>query len=187
VTANLKALGLIWTSADDLPRERGKRVHLATQYDDEGTLDRQSVAAEDLPYLAAWIKFKSDTGFVIEAIEETVFDEVLGVGGTIDRRGFFPNHRKFPKIPAIVDIKAGQVQPYVRLQTVGYGHAWISQMWRSPSSRSKWFLRCAVGLRPNGKYFIRWFDLKDWHRDLNDWRAVVRAANWKRLNGLEAA
>jgi hypothetical protein len=175
----LKSLGLVWNGNDEVPMDRGTRIHVATAYDDEGSLDEASVKVDDLPYLKAWRRFRRETGFVVESIEERVWDESLGVGGTIDRRGTFPNHPRFKKFKAIVDIKAGQIQPFVRLQTAGYGHGWLAQH-AGTKLKFGWFVRCAVGLRPNGNYFIKWYGLEDWHKDLTDWRAVVRAAHWKR-------
>lgn len=66
--------------------ERGTAAHEATALDDRGLLDEESVDPEIAGYLAAWRRFRRETGFVPELIEHRV--AVPGMyAGTLDRFG----------------------------------------------------------------------------------------------------
>src|SRR5258705_10213940 len=53
---------------------RGSVVHAITQLDDENDLDEESVDPSLTGWLEAHRKFKRETGFVPDAIEESVFN-----------------------------------------------------------------------------------------------------------------
>lgn len=66
--------------------ERGRRVHLAIQYDIEGTLDEESVLPEDRPYLEAARRAVIELGLAIrpDEVEKLVINPALGYGTAID-------------------------------------------------------------------------------------------------------
>jgi hypothetical protein len=49
----------------EIARDRGTRVHKATELDDAGTLDMDSVTEDIAGYLRAWQQFKRDRGVVV--------------------------------------------------------------------------------------------------------------------------
>lgn len=93
---------------------RGSAVHLACQYLDEGTLDWRSVEPEHVPYVRAWQLFRDESGFVVDAAEERVFNRV-GYGGKLDRRGRLRDGSR-----AVLDLKTGCIMPATRLQLAAY-------------------------------------------------------------------
>jgi hypothetical protein len=89
VTQIIKPIGpdfsMVAPDVLEAKRHLGVVVHEACQYDDEGDLDDDSVPAEIDPYLAAWRKFKADTGAVILENERQLFHPTLRFAGTLDR------------------------------------------------------------------------------------------------------
>lgn len=119
VTRLLKWAGLIdetWFS--DWHGERGRLIHLACQYYDEGTLDMSSVHPEIAGYLESYIKWREAGRHIkILEIEAPVFNEGCWYAGTLDRAVAIDDN------PAIIDIKSGAYQPWHGLQLVGYQYA----------------------------------------------------------------
>lgn len=104
-------------SAETLDHKRrlGQMVHRACELDDLGTLDESTVDPRIAPYLAAWRRFRADTGFVPTLIEERGYSREHGYGGTLDRVGEIANAL------SIVDIKiVAKLTPVTALQTAGY-------------------------------------------------------------------
>lgn len=65
--------------------ERGTAAHLATELDDAGTLDPDSISDEIRPYLEAWRAFKRERGAVILESEKKVYSLTHRYAGTLDR------------------------------------------------------------------------------------------------------
>lgn len=66
-------------------RELGTAVHLACELDDDDDLDEDSVPGAVAPYLAAWRRFKADTGAEVLANERKLVHTSLHYAGTLDR------------------------------------------------------------------------------------------------------
>ena len=66
-------------------RDLGTRVHEACHYFDEDDLDEDTIEADVEPYLAAWIKFRTESGARVLMCEQRVFDPLLRFAGTMDR------------------------------------------------------------------------------------------------------
>jgi hypothetical protein len=148
---------------------RGSAVHHACHLDDEGDLDESTVEPEHHGYLSAWRKFKAESGFVPEVIEQPAYSIAYGYAGIPDRIGAF---RPAP-LPAIVDLKTGAIQPSVRWQLAAYAH-----LHSILPHRPGVFKRIAVRLMPSGAYVVKFFSRADLARDflvfasaLNVWRA----------------
>ena len=90
VTQILKPIGPDFTMvpADVLEAKRqlGTAAHLACELDDDDDLDELTLAEALQPYVAAWRKFKADTGALVLDNERQLFHASLGFAGTIDRR-----------------------------------------------------------------------------------------------------
>lgn len=67
--------------------EMGRAVHLATQYDDQGTLAIDSVSDDVFGYLLAWRKFRAAFDFKPDRIEEPNVNAALCFGTVLDREG----------------------------------------------------------------------------------------------------
>ena len=98
VTQILSAEGFIDTRFyDDWSRDRGKQIHKATHYDDLGELDEDTLDPVIVPYLQAWRKFKTESGFVSNLIETPVINTLFGYAGTPDRMGIFKHATGFTR------------------------------------------------------------------------------------------
>lgn len=143
VTQALTEAGLIdarWFNED--AALRGTYVHQAILLDHEGDLEEESLDPVLGPYFKAYRKFRSETGFVVEACEERLFDELLGVAGTLDLRGRFGSSPD-SRLINIVDIKTGTVPSHVGYQTAGYVRL-------SPVGQA--YARWCLNLRADGTY-----------------------------------
>jgi hypothetical protein len=101
-------------------RERGQKVHLATELDDKGSLDPDSVSDEIRPYLEAWRAFKRDRGVVVLEIEARVYNAAHGYAGTLDRVIGIPEQGDY-----LIDVKAtASIKAAVGPQTAAYKEAY---------------------------------------------------------------
>ncbi len=93
---------------------RGRLIHLATQYYDNGELDEDSVDLQIKGYFAGYLKFLSDTGFKPTLIEEKLFHSVYIYAGKIDRIG------PLNGLEVLIDLKSGQKARVDELQGAAY-------------------------------------------------------------------
>lgn len=140
VTGILKRCGLI----DDrfyTPQssERGSTVHELCHLSDMGVLDEGTVDARLAGYLAGWRRFLVDTGFVVHTSEKPMVNETWGFGGTPDKIGMAHGENW------ILDIKTGDIAPWVKYQLAGYEMLWMPDG-NTPHER------VALKLNSNGTY-----------------------------------
>ena len=174
VTQILEDVGIIDYS--QIPSEtqeealaRGRRVHIATQYDDEGELDDSTVAESDLPYLEAWRKFRAESGFTPSLIEYRSYNSTHGFAGTLDRTGWYGSNGRGADV--LLDVKSGSAENWVRLQLSAYCSFF-------PSPRS--FRRVCVELRKDGSYRTYEFPCREWESDFNRFLAALEVYRMKR-------
>lgn len=108
VTQLLKAAGQIDdTWYQPAGTERGSAVHDATAAIDNGDLDLSAfIDADYYPYVAAYMKFKEDTGVEILDVEKRVHHPAMGYAGTLDRIGII-NGQKM-----LFDLKTGKAKSF---------------------------------------------------------------------------
>lgn len=124
---------------------RGTWVHRATELIDEDDLDWSTVPAEYEGYCTAWQRFRDETGFVPDLIEERVFSKRHWYAGTLDRAGRFEGIRAKA---CVLDIKTtAALHPVVALQTAAYQAALPTAL-----SRKLYRDRYTVQLRADGTY-----------------------------------
>jgi hypothetical protein len=120
VTQIIYAAGLVsdqwWT---DEARERGRIVHAASHFADEGDLAIDTVEEKYRPYLNAWERFKIEAHFTPELIEHRIWHPAWGYCGTLDRTGRFDGGGR-----ALIDLKTssghGKPEDWWPLQLAGY-------------------------------------------------------------------
>lgn len=96
----------------------GSAVHKATDLDDYGELDEKSLHPAIKPYLEAYRKFKVESGFSPDKIEQMVYSPAHGYIGTYDRIGTTGTKS------ALIDFKTGLTDPLcVGPQTAAYEYA----------------------------------------------------------------
>ncbi|MBW2646974.1 MAG: hypothetical protein JRE23_12535 [Deltaproteobacteria bacterium] len=146
--------------AEEYHLTRGKYAHLATELYDKGELDESTIDDTILPYLEAWRKFRTETGFVPEEIELKLYSETLRFAGTLDRIGTLGTDK------ILLDIKTGAGFGMARYQTAGYEILY-----------GKKLKRYGVLLTAEGKYKIQPFKDKT---DGNVFRACLTVYNVKK-------
>lgn len=172
VTQILQSAGLInysYLPPDDRERmmARGRAVHTATHFDDEGDLDEATISAEVGGYLEGWRKFRRDAAFIPELIEYRGCNQKLRFAGTLDRTGGSGNHVG-PKW--LVDLKTGTALPFVALQLAAY-----ASFFGHPGA----FRRLSVELHPDGTYRLDEFRCADFARDFGIFQSALAIHLWK--------
>jgi hypothetical protein len=81
--------------------DRGRIIHLACQYEDQGGVEEDSIDAVVVPYYQAYRKFKADTGFSPEIIEGRYYHKTYQYAGTLDRVGILNGKT------VLIDLKSG--------------------------------------------------------------------------------
>lgn len=103
--------------------ERGKAVHLAAQFDDEGDLDEESLDPIVRPYLDAYRRWRVKCAPRFLGIELMVWGEHDGLQfcGTIDRVALIEDRL------AVLDLKTGSPRPEHAAQVAAYAVAYTQQ------------------------------------------------------------
>ena len=166
VTQVLEDVGIIDFSR--VPKEtrepalmRGRIVHAATQFDDEafigvGTpLDESTVTDENMGYVRAWRRFRSEKKFRPELIEYQQYNQQRGYAGTLDRTGFFEDA---PQQKYIIDLKTGSAEWWVRIQLSAYAAFF---------DHPRTFKRLCIELHADGTWKPYLFDERSWQGDFN--------------------
>lgn len=152
----------------EMALERGRLVHLATHYDDEGTLDEVTIDPILMPYVEAWRAFRANTAFTPSEIEKRGYNDKQRFAGTLDRIGTFPGC----PTSFLVDIKCGIYPPWVRWQLAAY-----ASFMENPRS----YIRLCVGLKKDGTYDARHeFPASEWWGDYQDFLCMKRVAEIRR-------
>lgn len=167
VTQYLHMAGIIdprWYTEE--ARERGEKVHLITELNDQGTLDMNTVDPRLAGYLWAWQTFKEEALFDPILVEPLFGNPVYRYVGKPDRLG---------KVRGIdlwlPDIKTGKPEPWAGLQTAGY---------RACIPCDDAIQRMAVQLKDDGSYKI--FTYND-PLDADVFLAAVSVVNWRIAKG----
>ena len=177
VTEILRGAGL--TDFSKIPQanrdwymERGKQLHLATEYVERGIADQYTFDPILEPYLKAYQRFIDETGFKAfpDGIEKKVVNEVYRYRGTLDRYGMMCGRK------TLIDLKTSQVYPETGIQCALYALALPDSFFEID--------RYGVALRNDGTYRLVAF--KD-RTDKDVALAAVALFYWKKNNNkLEA-
>lgn len=158
---------------DGVPRQqlemaayRGRLVHEACALLVRGALDRRSVHPTLKGYIAAAESFLKTASLVPLLVEHRLYDESLGVAGTLDLLAMFKGNK------CIFDWKSAESMP----RTAGPQTAAYDRLYRGRPSRMP---RYGVHLLPDGSFKLHQY------RSPSDWSMFVSALNcWKWKNRL---
>ena len=151
---------------------RGTAAHLATVYDDDGTLDEASVDDEVRPYLDAWRRLRADTPFRVVHAELLVYSATEYFAGTLDRVVEVAGP-KGPRL-ALLDIKTTAALPkHVGPQTAAYAIAYREMGLGDVA------VRWCAHLQRTGRYEL--VPLRD-PQDYAVWRAALTVRRWREQN-----
>jgi hypothetical protein len=150
----------------------GNHVHTACHLYNLGVLDWDSLDPVLLPYIRAYTKFLTDTGFIVVTSEERVASVKCLYAGTLDLRGLLPIGKK--RYRCIADIKSTAALPRtVGPQTAAYEAAFTE------GSGEKNDRRYCLHLKPDEYKFVH---LKDGPA-VQDFTMFVSALNvWRWRN-----
>ncbi len=143
----------------EVDSERGRRVHLLTQYYDQGTLDETNLAEQWKPYLKAYKDFHrfNRPDWDIDGIEHEFYNERYNFCGTLDRKGTIEYLGR--RVRCVLDIKSGVPAPWHGVQLAGY------------SLPDFGVLRLGLYLRPTGKHELKTYTSQ------NDYALFIKALN----------
>ncbi len=145
VTGIIKWAGYINDSFyTDYGRTRGRLTHLALHWFNTGTLDEESLNAALLPYFTAYVRFLTDSGFIVTESEIKVYNPAWDYAGTADLLGHF---RRSPGILNLGDSKTYKPAEWAKTQTSLYAMA-----------LNKYVRRFSLELRKNGTYKYHPYD-----------------------------
>ena len=161
--------GMVAPDVLETARERGELVHQLTELIDLGHLSATDAADTEVQgYVNAYLRFKEESGFDVEAVEKVVVNASYRYAGTIDRVGRCKKLTQTGR--RVVDIKCvAQVSPATRLQVAGYAEAEEVPLWPS------------LQLFPNGRYRHAEYSEPS---DKYDFLSCVRVAHFKLAHGL---
>jgi len=111
VTQILSILDNRW-KVDPFYLERGRLIHLATEYYDRDELDEDSVDPQIAPYVKSYIKFRMNTDFKPILVEQRLYHPQYLYAGTLDRQGPLNGNS------VIIDLKSGSKADVDELQNV---------------------------------------------------------------------
>lgn len=168
---NLTNIGFIPRDVLERSSRFGVAVHKTTELYDKGILDEDSLDLNLRGCLDAWIKFKADTGFVVEHNEAKVFSKKYFYMGTLDRIGLKEGTR------TVVDLKTGLVYPSMAIQLSGYQEAFNEGL----KVKDKATHRLVVQLKEDGTYSL---SSKDFFKksDFSVFRACMTLNSWRKTN-----
>ena len=116
VTQILKDLGYLSQFYTEKGRDRGKKVHDATEYLDLGRLDWDSVKKEK-PYIRSYQQLLKRYKVTILAVEQKVFNKELWYAGILDRIAEIDGER------CLLSLKSGRHERWHGLQEIAYNLA----------------------------------------------------------------
>ena len=137
----------------------GKAVHLACRFYNENDLDEDELGDSIKPYLEGWKKFRRDTGFAPDLIEQPLASD-RGFCGTIDacQMDF-----------CTVDIKTGAKERWHSLQSAAYASMLPNQFIR----------RFTVYLNDTGVPRVEEHPKTEFISDFNVFLNCLAIHNWK--------
>lgn len=148
---------------------RGKYVHEATHYHDEGSLAMDSLDPQIAPYVQGWIDFRKTTGFRPLLIEQRIWHS-CGYAGTLDRAGFLGD--RF----ILIDIKSGSLPSWAGMQTSGYEFGLVERILAKEIDAPIPKGRMAVQLTREGKFKVKEYTN---FRDRDVFLAAHAVSQWK--------
>lgn len=135
-------------------REFGTNVHLACHLWNQNELDLRALDPALLPYLRGWTRFLEESGFIVTASEQRVYNKI-GYAGTADAFGTWQG------TTWVLDIKSGVVPDTVGPQLAAYQQAALDRPRR----------RLCVQLVGDGEYRLHE------QKDLGDFQMFLSALN----------
>lgn len=167
----------------DFARTRGSNVHGWTELLDLGGAEvlPTSIRADDgtelgedhaeWPYVQAWQRFRAESGFVPEIVEQRLYHPRHRYCGTVDRIGILNGRRATLEIKTVASLEG-----WVGLQTAAYHEAFNHGRPRGEQAKD----RFAVQLRSDGTYRLEQYQDE---ADFSVFLAMHHVWDWSDRNG----
>jgi len=149
----------------------GTAVHYATELYDKDILDFDSLDAPLISYVNAWIKFRDDTGFIVELNEHVVYHKRYHYSGMLDRVGLLNGERGVFDIKCVVTLA-----PHVGVQLAAYQEAENSNRKKLDQIKN----RFAIQLKPDGTYRLQPYRERT---DFSVFTSLLTLYNWETRHG----
>ncbi len=159
IIAPLSDFSAIPSGVLEKARQEGKAIHSLVEWFEDGVLDEAGLPEWLQPHLAAWKKFKAESGWETDASEKRLYHKTYGYAGTLDLCGVAPKLKGI-KGRGLVDLKRSLYDdPATGVQLAGYAEAENTSM--PPAMRIAW--RAGLKLNNDGTYRLQVFKSKaDW-------------------------
>lgn len=146
----------------------GTAVHYATELDDQGQLDEDTVHEEVLGYLNGWRLFKQEHEVEFISIEQKLAHRRMRYAGTVDRVMKVDSER------GVWDIKTRlEIPPVVGIQLAAYNELVREN---GIADRRHKLENRAIQLKPEGAYQIHRFNHEEHYAA---WIALLTIRNWR--------
>lgn len=109
---------LVWPWKSDFAMERGRKVHQAMHLWIMGDLDIKSISASLAGYVAAGVRWLTESGFDVLVSEHRMYSATYDYAGTCDLIG------TLDRKPTCVDFKTGEPGWATGPQTWAYSQQW---------------------------------------------------------------
>lgn len=147
----------------------GTAVHYATELDDQGLLDEDTVHEEVRGYLEGWRLFKREHKVELISIEQKLAHRRMRYAGTVDRVMKVDGER------GVWDIKTRlQIPPAVGVQLAAYNELVREN---GIADRRHKLENRAIQLKPDGTYQIYRFNHEEHYAA---WIALLTLRNWRK-------
>lgn len=147
----------------------GTAVHYATELDDQGLLDEDTVHEEVRGYLEGWRLFKREHKVELISIEQKLAHRRMRYAGTVDRVMKVDGER------GVWDIKTRlQIPPAVGVQLAAYNELVREN---GIADRRHKLENRAIQLKPDGTYQIHRFNHEEHYAA---WIALLTLRNWRK-------
>lgn len=147
----------------------GTAVHCATELDDQGLLDEDTVHEEVCGYLKGWRLFKREHKVEFISIEQKLAHRRMRYAGTVDRVMKVDGER------GVWDIKTRlQIPPAVGIQLAAYNELVREN---GIADRRYKLENRAIQLKPDGTYQIHRFNHEEHYAA---WIALLTLRNWRK-------
>ena len=147
----------------------GTAVHYATELDDQGLLDEDTVHEEVRGYLEGWRLFKREHKVEFISIEQKLAHRRMRYAGTVDRVMKVDGER------GVWDIKTRlQIPPAVGVQLAAYNELVREN---GIADRRHKLENRAIQLKPDGTYQIYRFNHEEHYAA---WIALLTLRNWRK-------
>jgi len=160
-------------------KDRGRAVHLACEYDDDGSLDESSLDPRIMGRVRGYRKFEAEIEHAWEMTETRLYHPVYRFAGTLDRAGFMYINGKLCQV--VLDLKSGANLPCYWLQLAGY--VLLVTIIHKEKNPLNWH-RVVLQLNDDGTYKPHVLPQETLMSDIAAFVGYVNAMHWEIANNM---